>query len=216
LTRPIFRILYNLHVGVREGAILLLRFFWFEPLFRSQCAAVGPGLVMEFLPYIQGDGTIILGSGVRMAGKPSFGFLNRWTDAPELIIGDHTFIGHGCSIAVGRSVRIGKYCLLAGGVSIADYDGHPVDAMLRRTSPAPPESIKPVVIGDDVWIGGSAKILKGVTIGDRSIVAAGSIVTKSVPADVVVAGNPAVTVKRLGAPEADGEAHVAQFEERSG
>ena len=98
---------------------------------------------------------------------------------------------------------IGKHCLLSGGVSVSDYDGHPTDAVLRRTSPAPRESIEPVVIGDDVWIGAAARILKGVTIGDRSIVGAGAIVTKDVPPDVVVAGNPARVVKWLVAAGTD-------------
>jgi len=202
VTRPFFRMLYGLHVGVREVGRWFLRFFWFEPLFRSQCTAVGQGLVIEFLPHIQGSGRIILGDDVSMAGKSGFGFLNRWIDAPELIIGDHTFIGHGCGIAVGSSVRIGKHCRLAGGVGISDYDGHPTDAVLRRTEPAPREAIKPVVIGDDVWIGAGARILKGVTIGDRSIVGAGAVVTNSVPSDVIVGGNPARVVKWLAAPEA--------------
>ncbi len=70
----------------------MLRFLWFEPLFRSQCTAVGPGLVIEHLPFIQGNGRIILGEDVRLSGKPSFGFLNRWDDAPEQIIGDHYFL----------------------------------------------------------------------------------------------------------------------------
>jgi acetyltransferase-like isoleucine patch superfamily enzyme len=162
---------------------------------------------MDLLPAIGGQGRLILGDGVRLSGKISIGFLNRWIEAPELMIGDHTFIGHGCSIAVGSSIRIGAHCLLAGGVGVADYDGHPTDAVLRRTSPAPPESIKPVVIGDDVWIGAGSRILKGVTIGDRSIVAAGAVVTKSVAPDVIVAGNPARVVKCLvacGAPEGNG------------
>src|SRR5262245_49548557 len=81
ITRPIFAILYGLHVGVREVALWLLRFLWYDPLFRSKCTSVGRGLTIEFLPYINGHGRIILGDGVRLAGKPSFAFLNRWIDA---------------------------------------------------------------------------------------------------------------------------------------
>nr|WP_315850306.1 DapH/DapD/GlmU-related protein [Gemmata sp. SH-PL17] len=77
-------------------------------------------------------------------------------------------------------------------------DGHPVDANRRRAGdPTPPESIAPVIIGDDVWIGRGAVILKGVSIGHRAIVAAHSVVTKNVPADAIVAGNPARVVKEL-------------------
>jgi len=203
LTRPVFRTLYGLRTTTLSCLSWLRRFLWHEPLFRSQCAAVGSGLLIDRLPAIGGRGTIILGDNVRLAGVISFGFLNRWIEAPELVIGDQTFIGHGCAISVGSSVRIGKHCLLAGCVSVSDYDGHPTDAALRRTSPAPRESIKPVVIGDDVWIGAGSRILKGVSIGDRSIVAAGAIVTKPVPPDVIVAGNPARIVKHLAAPEAE-------------
>jgi acetyltransferase-like isoleucine patch superfamily enzyme len=200
-TRPLFRALYAVHVAAGGAWLWLLRFFWFEPLFRGQCTAVGRNLWMEFLPYIEGRGRIVLGDDVRLAGKSGFRFLNRWNDDPELRVGSHTFIGGGCRFAGGSSIRIGDHCLLAGGVMISDNDGHPTDALLRRTSPPPPESIKPVAIGDDVWIGESAKVLKGVAIGDRSIVAAGAVVTKSVPPDVVVAGNPARVVKHLLARE---------------
>jgi len=201
VTRPFFRSLYGLRATVRTSFSWLSRFLWHEPLFRSQCASVGKGLLIERLPGIYGQGKIILGEHVQISGLCSFAFLNRWIDEPQLIIGDHTFIGHGCGIAVASSIRIGKHCLLSGGVSVADYDGHPTDALLRRTEPAQPEAIKPVVIGDDVWIGLGAKIMKGVTIGDRSIVAAGAVVTKSVPEDVIVAGNPASVVKSLALSE---------------
>jgi acetyltransferase-like isoleucine patch superfamily enzyme len=89
-------------------------------------------------------------------------------------------------------------------VSVGDYDGHPIDPVLRRFSSAPPEEIRPVMIGDDVWIGRHATILKGVTIGDRSIVGAGAVVTRSVPPDVVVAGNPARVVRSLREPSDGG------------
>lgn len=201
LTRPVFALLYYLHVAVREGAARLARFFWYEPLFRSQCASVGSGFVMEQLPYINGSGRITLGEDVTFAGKPIFIFGNRADALPEISLGDHVFVGHNVVFTVSASVRVGRDVLIAGNVSISDYDGHPVEAASRRAGdPTPPEGIKPVVIGDDVWIGTSAMILKGVTIGDRSIVGAGAVVVKDVPPDSVVAGNPARVVKQLVPP----------------
>ena len=200
VTRPVYRFLYNLRFAIRMLWALVVRFLWSEPLFRSQCTSVGRGVVVNALPGISGHGKIILGDGVQLSGASGFSFFNRWNDSPEVIIGDHTFIGNNCLFGVGSSIRIGKHCLLSGGVRISDYDGHPTDAIRRRTEPAPPEAVIPVVIGDDVWIGADSRIMKGVTIGDRSIVGAEAIVTKSVPSDVVVAGNPARVVKILAAP----------------
>jgi acetyltransferase-like isoleucine patch superfamily enzyme len=201
-TRLLFRLLYLVHVSVREWWAWALRFFWYEPLFRSQCTAVGAGFRLERLPYILGKGRIVLGRNVCLDGKIDIGFSNRLHDLPELVIGDDTFIGHSCGLVVGDSVRIGNHVLIAGGVRIADFDGHPVDAERRRAKePTPPEGIRPIVICDDVWIGTGAMIMKGVTIGARSIVGAGAVVTKDVPPDVVVAGNPARVVKHLKAAE---------------
>src|SRR5262245_17579452 len=69
LTRPAFRFLYRLHVCGREGLAWGLRFFWYEPLFRGQCASVGTGFRMERLAYITGRGRISIGDGVRLSGK---------------------------------------------------------------------------------------------------------------------------------------------------
>jgi acetyltransferase-like isoleucine patch superfamily enzyme len=119
-------------------------------------------------------------------------------EAPEFVVGDRTFIGHNCGFNVARSIRIGRHCLLATSVQIIDMDGHPIEAEPRRSGEAPPlDTIAPVVIGDDVWIGNGAMILKGVTVGDRAIVAARSVVTRDVPPDSIVAGNPARVVKEL-------------------
>jgi galactoside O-acetyltransferase len=94
-------------------------------------------------------------------------------------------------------------------VGIADSDFHPIAAAQRRQDtyalapffkdrPSRPKiRSAPVKICDNAWIGMNAVILKGVTIGENSIVGAGAVVTKSVPANVVVAGNPAVIVKEL-------------------
>lgn len=189
---------YRLHVAGREGLAFGLRFFWYEPLFRGQCESVGRRFYMERLPYLTGQGRIVIGEGVRLSGKSSFGFNNRLRERPDLIIGDGTFIGHDCGISVADAVRIGRHCLIAGRTTIADFDGHPIDAAQRRAGrPTPPEQIQAVTIGDDVWIGSGSVILKGVTMGERSIVAARSVVTKNVPPDVIVAGNPARIVRRL-------------------
>jgi acetyltransferase-like isoleucine patch superfamily enzyme len=103
-----------------------------------------------------------------------------------------------CDFRVGRAVRIGRRVLIAGGVTIADYDGHPLDAADRRAGlTSAPDQIRPVTIGDDVWIGQGAVILKGVTIGERAVVGAHAVVTRDVPADSVVAGNPAQVVREL-------------------
>lgn len=198
LTRPAFRLLYRFHVAAREGWVWGRRFFWNEPLFRSQCERVGPGLRMEELPYIVGRGRIALGAGVTLSGRVYAGFNGRNPWVPELEVGDGTFVGHGCGFNVGRSVRIGRHCYLASEVSVSDQDGHPLDAAARRAGlPTPADAIRPVVLEDDVWVGARATILKGVTVGARSVVGAGAVVAKDVPPDSVVAGNPARVVKTL-------------------
>src|SRR5207302_7854179 len=155
-------------------------------------------LEMEKLPYITGGGRIVVGSDVRLSGKSSIGFGTKWHETPELFIGSHTFIGHNCSFLVAKSITIGEHCLLASGIRIADFDGHPIDAgQRRRNEPYSAESIKPVRIGNDVWIGAGCYVMKGVRIGDRSIIGAGSVVTTDIPNDVVAAGNPARIIKSL-------------------
>lgn len=195
--RPVFSLLYGIHVTIREALIWACRFLWYEPLFRSQCEAVGQQFLMEQLPYLTGKGRIVIGDGVRFSGKPSIGFSNITQSQPVLQVGNGVFIGHNASFAIAQSVIVGDHTLIAGGVSVRDFDGHPIDPVERRSSPTPAEGIRSVVIGNDVWIGSGATILKGVTIGDRSIVATQAVVTKDVPQDSVVAGNPARVVRTI-------------------
>jgi acetyltransferase-like isoleucine patch superfamily enzyme len=125
--------------------------------------------------------------------------------APEqngyIEIGDYSYISSAC-LAATKEIIIGKYVYIAGGVTIVDTDFHPLDPAERlkdtvAVSTIGDKSRRPkfdaasVVIEDDVWIGFNAAILKGVTIGQGSIVQPGSVVLKSVPPGSIVSGNPA-------------------------
>ena len=169
-----------------------------EEEFRRRCATVGVDLRIDRLPFITGAGRIVVGDHVQLSGSSDIAFSNIARPDPELRIGNHTFIGHGCSLYAADSILIGEHCLIAGGTRVQDFDGHPMDAELRRAGkPTPPEGIKPIRIGDLTWIGNNALILKGVTIGERAVVSAMSVVANDVPADALVAGNPARLVKFL-------------------
>nr|WP_253250378.1 acyltransferase [Arthrobacter globiformis] len=104
-----------------------------------------------------------------------------------------------CTISAGRSVRIGKRVLVGGGVLITDSDHHVVDLTSARRFAGLPADVsdRPVVIGDDVFIGARSIVLKGVEIGNGSVIGAGSVVTQSIPAGVVAAGNPCRVIRPL-------------------
>lgn len=97
---------------------------------------------------------------------------------------------------IHESVRIGNNVKIGGCVLITDTDAHPMDYVVRRSSNEGTKSA-PVVIEDDVWVGAHCIILKGVTIGARSIIGAGSVVTNSIPVDCMAAGNPCRVIKSL-------------------
>lgn len=111
----------------------------------------------------------------------------------SIIIGEQTFIGpsHLACTEDGRSIVIGKDCMFSSNINIRTGDSHSIlDEKGNRINPA-----KSVQIGDHCWIGEGAKILKGVTLQNDTVVAAGSIVTRSFPANVIIAGNPAKIIK---------------------
>ncbi len=111
----------------------------------------------------------------------------------NIYIGENFFANFNLTVLDEAEVRIGDNCFIGPNVSI--YTAcHPLDAESRNTGV---EWAEPVAIGDNVWIGGSATILPGVSIGNNVVVAAGAIVTKDIPDNVVVGGNPARVIKEL-------------------
>ncbi len=101
--------------------------------------------------------------------------------------GKNLFVNYNCVFLDWWPIEIGDHALFGPNVHLYAAN-HPMDAVQRRTQFKP---ASPIRIGNDVWIGGNTVILNGVTIGDRAIIGAGSVVTRDVAADTVVAGNPA-------------------------
>ena len=126
----------------------------------------------------------------------------------DIQIGHHGYVGAGTRIWSARSIRIGDRVLISHNVNIFDNDTHPLDDPQARhrhyqaiLTTGHPEALdlneRPVVIEDDVLIGCQSILLPGVTIGARAVVGAGSVVTRDVAADTVVAGNPARFIRTL-------------------
>lgn len=105
---------------------------------------------------------------------------------------------NGCSLYCKQSITVGDFTMIGGGTRIIDTDFHPIKWEQRRK----PElrsvgKISSVTIGKDVFIGTNCVILKGVSIGDRSVIAAGSVVVKDIPSDVIAGGNPCKVIKSI-------------------
>ncbi|MDA9408556.1 acyltransferase [Bradyrhizobium sp. CCBAU 45384] len=124
-------------------------------------------------------------------------------------VGSWCYIGESSRIWSAGSIVIGDRVLISHSANVFDNLTHPLGARARHRQiraifkSGHPKDIdlgeRPVRIGDDAWIGANAIVLRGVSIGQGGVVAAGAVVTKDVPAYSVVAGNPAVVVKELGA-----------------
>jgi maltose O-acetyltransferase len=111
----------------------------------------------------------------------------------NIIIGERVFFNFNCVILDVMPVRIGSRTLFGPNVQIYAAT-HPMDYQERASGL---EYGKSVIVGDDVWVGGSVVICPGVTIGHRCIIGAGSVVTKDIPADVFAAGNPCRVIRTL-------------------
>ena len=195
--RALFLPVWYLHHGLRDALRFLTRSLYWQPMFRARCERVGRALRLDLgVPYLYGDLRIRIGDHCSLNAISSFSAA-KVGRAPLLEIGDHTYLGARVSISVGQRVSIGSHVLVANDVSIADNPGHPLDAARRRAHGVDPAQVRPVTIGDDVWLGAGSRIMPGVTIGEGAVVGAGSIVTKDVPPHTLVAGAPAQVVRDL-------------------
>ncbi len=160
---------------------------WFATLlYGRKFHNIGKGLVIFGRPRIYGSGEIVAGQNLS---------LNCWQQSTRIFaeqgatikIGDNVSITEGVFIAAKKRIDIGDFTIIGQQTMIYDSDCHGIDGSDPK--------VVPVKIGNHVWIGARVIILKGVSIGDNSIIGAGSIVTRNVPENTVVAGCPAKKIR---------------------
>lgn len=185
-----------------KKAWLRFRHWYAETFLRPECASLGRyhTIMKPWYTVISGDNIHIGESPTIVAEADQRVRIGVWGRAPgqgTIRIGDAVMISPGVRISASDEIIIGDGCMFANGAYVTDCDWHGIYDRTERDPQA-----YPVHIGNNVWVGDRATVLKGVTIGDNSIVAACSVVTKDVPANVIVAGNPARVVRELD-PDAD-------------
>ncbi|MCU1320426.1 MAG: lacA 2 [Acidobacteriaceae bacterium] len=156
-----------------------------------------------------GDGTRLSVMKVTWPHKVSLGkrcslehavYMNAaggYTEGVSIEVGDGTFIGHGCEFNVTSKVTVGRDCLIAAGTRFIDHD-HGMDPEAHMIDQ--PETHAEITVGSDVWIGANCIVLRGITIGDGAVLAAGSVLTASVPAYAVYGGVPARLIRMRSEP----------------
>jgi acetyltransferase-like isoleucine patch superfamily enzyme len=174
--------------------VRLVRRRWLTP--------TGRRLGLEGMAFIGPKVTLEIGKqGVVQLGRWSW--VGRGTKIRchegEVRIGAKTVMGEECTISAYQHVSIGEQCIVADRVMLIDFD-HNVAEVER---PIRLQGIykRDVRVGNNVWIGYGSQILRGVTVGDNSIIGASAVVTKDVPANAVVAGAPARIVRMREAPQ---------------
>ncbi len=177
----------------------------------AQLITDGPVRIMGDLPVLKlpGAGKITLGNKVVLNSDDIHSNTSLTFKCTlvcglhgQIIIGDNTML-NGVSVTAYDKVTIGKNCQIASCTLISDTDFHPIDPKIREREAMGYKidysivNKKAITIGDNVWIGWGSIILKGVSIGNNSIIAAGAVVVTNIPENVIAAGNPAKVVKAI-------------------
>lgn len=190
---------------LRIPSVLCLKYSskYYRWLFRKKGIVFGSNMSIMGRVSVIGSGKIVIGDNFCMTSGEHINPISAniqasfFTDAPDALIRIGNNVGMSSTrIWIHERLTIGNNVKIGGGVLLIDTDCHPIDYLVRRNSNEGTCS-SPIVIEDDVWIGAQSIVLKGVTIGARSIIGAGSVVTKSIPSDSIAVGNPCKIVKRL-------------------
>lgn len=174
--------------AVWSNACAIVRAHWYL----RRATRVGAKVRLWGRPVINNRGILEIADRVRLVSTVARLELAVLPDG-HLSIGTQTFINYGCSICATKRVSIGSQCSIGTHVIIMDNDFHQVEPEFRDY--LPPSS--PVIIGNNVWIGARSIVLSGVTIGEWSVIGAGSVVTRAIPPRSLAAGTPARIIREL-------------------
>jgi acetyltransferase-like isoleucine patch superfamily enzyme len=172
------------------------KFFWDYGRQRARadwylrkCRSVGAQATMLGRPTVDAS-DMVVGDHFKIWSTHRKTIVTGWG---RLRIGDRVFLNNGVFVSCVHEIVIGDDVAVANDVYVTDSDSHGVEGRKVREAT--------VTIGNGVWVGARAIILPGVTIGDRALIAAGAVVTRDVPADTLVGGNPARLIRELIYPE---------------
>ncbi len=156
---------------------------------------IGRNLRVRKTLRIRGPGRVIIGDNAVIDGTSHD--VTPYTYHPSAVIriGNNVFL-NGTRFGCRERIEIGDDCII-GDASMLDTDFHHIDPAKRHGNEPPPSA--PIVVGNNVWIAGASIIVKGVRIGDNSVVGAGSVVVSDIPANSLAVGNPAKVIRHLQA-----------------
>jgi acetyltransferase-like isoleucine patch superfamily enzyme len=181
--RIIFRILHKF-----TFVKILRKFYW-----KCLGMQIGSKTFLSKNTKITWPHQIKLGDNCRLEHDIYFHYDGIYSNGPSIIIEDEVFIGFGCEFNIREKISIGNDTLIASGCRFVDHDhGLLTNQLMRKQIGTEAE----IIIGNDVWIGCNVVVLKGVTIGNGAVVAAGSVVTKSIPPCEIWGGVPAKKISQ--------------------
>lgn len=172
-------------------------------LLRGDRVVFGPGFQANRKLVIRGPGRVVFGANVNAWAHEERNVIITYGRDVTIAVGDQVRL-NGVGLMARRGITIGDRCIL-GSTLLVDTDFHSLRRD-RATNPHAPVGSAPIVVEENVWLAGQTVVLKGVRIGANSVVGFRAVVTRDVPPDVVVAGNPARVVRALdeaATPESD-------------
>lgn len=172
--------------------------------FEKNCHVVGKNTIIKGPFRLRNAGRVEIGQDCIFDSTQQKPILLEIGTEANLTFGDNVYVNEGFYLVCNISVSIGSRVLIAPDVVIIDDDGHPLDWAARHDywPKTPQDRLErkigaPIIIEDNVWIGTRAIILKGVTIGEGSVIAAGAVVIHSIPGKVLAGGVPAHAIRNL-------------------